>query len=1035
MILYSHRPSLPIHVAALGSLLAAVLLFARLDSQAQTLLPRAEHFSIQNGLAEWTPISITQDPSGMIWIATENGLQRFDGYTFLDFNRSPENTRRISQDVLEHIEVFQDSLLFIKYRNNSNFFDLLSLNNFSNKTVSLDGRFGLKGEIETFYADTPNKKIYALTSRKDSLYLFEYQRQRFHIVWSGFHAAKVQNQEFKLLALPGAGAFFLHLSEEGLLLIRAGRIQKSWTYDSKGPNSLPSELSMLFKDKTQKVWISLKNTPRLYAYDSRQDKLNPVLGLPDGGEYSHAYSDDSGNLLLIQSNGRGRFPRAEGIVLRHTDGGIHSMNHLLHYTRYPIVVHSRHFNQTIFWGTPLGLKIFQNAYTTFKHYLAKDIGEDEIGTSTRGMSEDKTGNIYLCAENSYWYRINQSDGSVDTITLKDIMGRQLDVDCGLQVYADDNYVWGTGCSGSGKGALIQYHPARGVAKSFEFPKRLFHFVPIDQSGLLLVGSDQDGSELLYFDFKKQVFQSVFKPGKNPFQGIEINYLFQKEKHLFWICTNRGLFEYNRSTGHCRELNPDGKCQFRNFQTAQSAGGGKYWLGTTYGLFLFDPKTRQLKHFDKSDGLPSDWICGILNDSKGNTWITTYHGLSRYNPVDGVFQNFTIQHGLSTNSLNRYSFLKDHRGRLYIGSANGINSCHPDSVPQMLTPPKPVLTQASWLRQSENNPYQISDPASLSYIELPPDAFAIDFEFALPVFYKVKDNRFRVRLDGTNEGKGKETWIFLGNQNQIRFKKLQPGSYTLHVLGADPQGNWTTSTLTIPIHVTQYFYQNWIFKGLVLLLSIGIVLLIYRAYWRQRLQVEQLRTRLSSDIHDEVSGLLAGIAMQSELLSLRTPDPTIRQSVQKITEVSRKAMTKLGDVLWSVDARRDKLEDVLHRMQEDADFLFTPLQIDYTFTTIHLPPTLRIEVQKRQDLYFIYKELINNIVKHSRATSVSIHLEMKKKTLILQIKDNGQPGAEETDNTKNGQGLQNIRMRAQRLHATFRSSKEDGWFSVLEIPDL
>ena len=113
--------------------------------------------------------------------------------------------------------------------------------------------------------------------------------------------------------------------------------------------------------------------------------------------------------------------------------------------------------------------------------------------------------------------------------------------------------------------------------------------------------------------------------------------------------------------------------------------------------------------------------------------------------------------------------------------------------------------------------------------------------------------------------------------------------------------------------------------------IGLLLVgISRYHANQELRVERLRTKLSSDLHDEVSGLLAGIAMQTDLIQMLTKEEENRERLKKIGETSRSAMSKMGDVIWSVDARKDKFEDLLLRMQEHAAEILQPLGIQYNF---------------------------------------------------------------------------------------------------------
>jgi len=260
-----------------------------------------------------------------------------------------------------------------------------------------------------------------------------------------------------------------------------------------------------------------------------------------------------------------------------------------------------------------------------------------------------------------------------------------------------------------------------------------------------------------------------------------------------------------------------------------------------------------------------------------------------------------------------------------------------------------------------------------------------------------------------------------------------------VKGADANGNWSTETLRIPIVVKPAYYQTYWFKGLVLLLISFVIYRIFLFRLKQRVKMERIRTKLSSDLHDEVSGLLAGIAMQTDMLQNTVKDGDSLDRIKQMGEVSRKAMSKMSDVIWSIDSRKDRVEELIIRMREHADEMLSPLDINYNLKVDDsIDLKRKIPVTLRQNLYFIFKEAVNNIAKHSRATKVQIQLENDGSEFQMSIADNGSAVTEKASadyalqhehgkpdasapplrrhKKKTGQGLSNLRMRAARIDA-------------------
>ena len=259
----------------------------------------------------------------------------------------------------------------------------------------------------------------------------------------------------------------------------------------------------------------------------------------------------------------------------------------------------------------------------------------------------------------------------------------------------------------------------------------------------------------------------------------------------------------------------------------------------------------------------------------------------------------------------------------------------------------ILSSLSFYDQEEgaiierlHNLHQIEEvrlPASNRYFEC---------SFALADYTHPQQNLYQYKLEGLDID-----WNYLGTQNEIRFNNLPAGNYTLRIRGADRNLNVSSSEFSLPIKVAQYFYrQGWILLLVLRLISL-VIYFVHRLTLRQAINMERFRTKISSDLHDDVGGLLSGLAMQTELLQY-TAKESDKPKLKRISEMSRNAMAQMRDVIWATDARKDKFEDLLIRMKEYAAEILFPREITCDFDVVNINREKKIPVQIRQNLYLI-----------------------------------------------------------------------------------
>ena len=452
-----------------------------------------------------------------------------------------------------------------------------------------------------------------------------------------------------------------------------------------------------------------------------------------------------------------------------------------------------------------------------------------------------------------------------------------------------------------------------------------------------------------------------------------------------------------------------------------------WLGTSKGLILLDRTTHQLKEvYEEKDGLVNNSVCGILPDSLGNLWISTFNGLSFFDRKAQRFNNFYESDGLSHYEFNRQAFHIGEAGKFYFGGMNGVNFFDTQELLKTRVGDRLILTK--YLKNyadKDSQTVQISNLENLDNIVLPANYSHFELHFAMPNFLS-KEIRYSAWLKNYERD-----WNFLGNNPKVRYNKLPAGNYQLHIKAVDAKGNPAQNQLLIPISVKEVFYKETWFQVLMIA---GLMLLVWgigQYHNTQQLKVERLRTKLSSDLHDEVSGLLAGIAMQTDLMQLSINDEDNKSKLEKIGTTSRSAMSRMGDVIWSVDSRKDKFEDLLLRMQEHTAEVLQPLGIDYQFEIGKFNVHKKIGLKLRQNLYLIFKESINNIAKHSTASKATISIENKDNLFQLRIKDNGQ-AKENSASYKTGQGLSNLKMRSEEIQGNLSIYSKNGFEVVLKV---
>jgi signal transduction histidine kinase len=267
-----------------------------------------------------------------------------------------------------------------------------------------------------------------------------------------------------------------------------------------------------------------------------------------------------------------------------------------------------------------------------------------------------------------------------------------------------------------------------------------------------------------------------------------------------------------------------------------------------------------------------------------------------------------------------------------------------------------------------------------------------------------------------------------------YTNLNPGEYTLHMKAGDAFGNWNDETLQMRIEVLPTFFQTVWFKILVSLLITGILYTFYRYRINQLLHLQQVRNRISADLHDELGSTLSGISIMGSLAKKEMTDQrTSGALVDRIMEDVRQISGSLDDIVWNISPKNDSLSSLIARMTRYASELFEAKQIIFKFDIPERLGDIKLSMEQRRNIYLIFKESVNNLAKYSKCSHALVSIRFDKKNVSLIVKDDG-VGFDPTAPTDRN-GLRNLRGRAQNLKGRIdiQSGNGQGTSITLEFP--
>ena len=466
-------------------------------------------------------------------------------------------------------------------------------------------------------------------------------------------------------------------------------------------------------------------------------------------------------------------------------------------------------------------------------------------------------------------------------------------------------------------------------------------------------------------------------------------------------------------------------EFRIFSPAEGAPSawtsdlfldsrGRLWIATNEdGLLRLDETNAdrlEIKKYTPADGLTSITTNCVTEDEFGRIYVGTWRGIDRLSPDTGQVENLSTADGLPSGYIE--SSYRDRKNNLWFLTDKGLARFQPE--PPRKRPPPTILITGLRV-EGESQPVSILGETSPAPLDLESNQRQITVDFIGLGAAPGEKLKYEYRLDDAD-------WTTT-DERTLNFANLAAGDYKFEVR-ARTADRIFSQPAAVSFKIAAPLWQRWWFLLFTALVFGGTIYLIYDYRLRQLLKLEKVRTRIATDLHDDIGANLTRISLLSEVARQKSENGN-GNLLASIADIARESIASMNDIVWAIAPEHDSLLDLTRRMRRHAEEVFALRDIDLSFNAPSAESDLKLSVGVRRDLLLIFKEAVNNAAKHSACTKVSIDFACENWVLKLQIRDNGK--GLNPDSESAGHGLRSMTRRAEALGGSLAiaSSREAG----------
>lgn len=1001
---------------------------------------RAVHWDREDGLSNGLVTCMLKDAKGFLWIATEGGLDRFDGNSFKNYSADKNNrhtiidnsVKKLIEDSLHNIWVGTPkgmSRYDIQADTFSHFFPDPALPEKDVLPFAATGRqvyciesFSL---ITVYDARTLQRKILLKLTSADNVYngmgvLYTIFDPRSNSIW-------MLEGEY---AKPGGGLYQISMNT-------GERKHYAWPCYRNIPGHTHWSEAMRYDPKRNCLWINSPDGLMQFTLRDKQfhhiDAMNDLLRLKDYNRFVGIDLDMEGRVWLA-THPKGivmydpdkrsvTFPFGNDSILQkdvsdanltiYCDGSdmvwsgfwlLKGLYQLIPFSRAvkqytgSLNVPGRLFissilnavngsNGTVWMGTAHGLNIFDSQKETFEMLHEKDL------PGFKGEQIVPAG-IDTSAQKA-WLHSEAGLFEMDMRTHR----------CKRIIFEDVNF------------KKIQH--ARVI-------RPLFYggYGQIDHGCIIPVYVDQKLS-MFVVNSDSAIGHQIVPNERFYYEGTVVC----NNKYLFLQSGEKTTVTYINQNGNWVRM-PNEMERIKRRRIIYSKRDSTFWVGADRTLFHFDKSFHLIRSYSQKDGLPPFDMYNFIADNKGNIWFTTDRFISQLNVTSGKITSLTEIEGFKKQYFSPGACaMTDASGDLYFMSGvignQGFAKVNPGKI-NLSYPPSTVYIKSLELNQhvfpfpeGAQNPGRLSLKYSQNNISIATGT--IDF-------YSKGTNLIRYKLEGLNN-----SWQYAPANYIIRYDGLPPRQYRLVMQASTVVGDFNGPEKSMVIQVVPPFWNTWWFyASMGMVLATGIYML-FRYRLQQKINLLEMRNRISQDLHDEIGASISGINLLSQMASEKLQNNNLEEAsayLFKVKNYTQDVIEKLGDMVWIFNPQNDSIERLLLRLKSFAGSIALSKNIQVHFETDNESEIRNLPIRERKAVYLISKEALNNIFKYAACSNAYYSLHTKASKWRLVIKDDGRGFIPEENN--GGNGLRNMAARAHEIGANFYIQSQAGAGTIITV---
>ena len=905
------------------------------------------NINIEQGISQSTIEAIFQDSEGYIWLGTNDGLNRYNGYEFKIYNYE-EYQNSISHNGITDITEDKYGNIWVN--------TVSGVNKINKKTEKISNYTEINGKIKedstTEIIVTKDNNI--LVGTYEGLNIYNAKEDRFDVILEqkdGILSSCIYSIDEDINGNIWIG------TELGLnKLSKDFKVLETYTSESEIYN-------IFCDDENGFVWAG-SDSSGLLKIDTKTKEVTQYINdiedensLP-ANQVGAIIRDSKGNLWVGTTNGLARYNEKNDSFDVYKNK-VYDKNSLV-YNDVRSIIEDR---EGVLWvGTYSGISIFDTE-SSIKYYNAGlDDGYLLSENMVHGIYEDDEGYLWVGSrtkgvniidrENNTSKSINMENNNViQSNSINDITGYKdfifVATDAGvLKINKKEN-------------TIQNYNLEDGLIG--ENVKDIF----VCDKNYLWIGST-NGLNLLDIENDKIIDMTDYVD-----EGSYVRYVYQGQDGSYYIGFLRdgglGIIEPNsKETKYYKNI-PNDKTSISSnrIRYINEDSKGNIWIGTSYGLNKYDPKTKVFKRYTTSDGIANNTIYGVLVDDNDNIWVSTNKGISQIDTKNNTVNNLSVTDGLQGNEFNGNAAFKSKSGELFFGGINGLNAFYPEDVNSINNKSKVIF-----------DGFKVNDKDYLDIngLKFDNNTENIKIKFFTPVYSSNKNISYEYELIGSNSSKATT------KENYVIYNDLLPGKYTFKVRAVDSRGDISDSE-TIEFSIKYPFWMSPI--ACFIYLVIAILFIInnkYKLKYLDRLvksRTKELEEQMIKNeelynnnikIEENKNKYLVNLSHE-----LRTPLNVISSTNQLLLELSKKDNIKADKLAYYIDISERNCNRLLNLVNNILD----NTKLQSKMYTLNL---------KEVDIIYLVEETSLTLIDYIKSKSIELIIDPEVEEKVILCDD-------------------------------------------------